>query len=163
SLRIVGGASGSSVAYSSTQRVGALGAPLEFTAPQDNDAVTVHLNDLLYPSQLAALQGVWTQDGTVVQAITAAGDYSANLGAGKAQLFLSASPDTTTGRGVYAATVTDGSGVLLDSVRTVVDASHVGFVFTPPQALTAGAYQLTVTDFQKPAPLAGLGGGIAVQ
>src|SRR5262249_28455414 len=88
---------------------------------------------------------------------------SATLGAGKAQLFLSASPDTTTGRGVYAATVTDGSGVLLDSVRTVVDASHVGFVFTPPQALTAGTYQLTVTDFQKPAPLAGLGGGIAVQ
>jgi len=158
SLQIIGGGAGNTVAYATTMPVGKLPAPLNFTVPQANDTVTLHLNDLLAPAQLASLKGVWIQGGAVLLSISAAGAYAVAAGAGPAQLYLTAQPGASAGEGAYAAFVTDASGTLLDSAQPVVDSAHSGFVLTPALPVTAGTYQLSLSDIKRPSPLANLTG-----
>jgi hypothetical protein len=152
SLKIVGGSKATSVAYAVTQGAGALAGALNVTVPAAG-TVAVQLNDLGKPAALASLRARVVQGADLLQAIDTPGSASVAVpAAGTAQIFVLASPNASVGEGSYAVAASQASSTLLDAAVPVVDAAHLGYVFST--VLTAaGAYVLNVNDFKLPTPL----------
>jgi hypothetical protein len=154
SINIVGGTSGTAVAYASTVAAGTFAAPVTVQAPAAG-AVSVALNDLSYPAPLASFQAVVVQGASVLQSINAPQTVNVNIpAAGVAQIYYVAAPGGS-GEGSFAAYLTMANAALLDTAVAVVDANHLGYTFSTILQ-NAGAYQFTVTDFKIPAPLTSL-------
>jgi hypothetical protein len=152
SLKIVGGSTATSVAYAVTQGAGAMAGALNVPVPAAG-TVAVQLNDLGKPAALDSLRARVMQGADLLQAIDTPGSASVTVpAAGTAQIFVLASPNASVGESSYAVFASQGTATLLDVAVPVVDAGHLGYVFST--VLTApGPYVLNVNDFQLPSPL----------
>jgi len=154
SLKVSGGSSGTSEPFATTLPVGSLAQPLALQVAQA-DTISLQLSDLDYPAPLTSVAAVVVQGAEVLRQFNSPGTSSIAVGAGSLRVYALATPDPARGEGAYALYAHDATSTLADVGVPAVDASHVGYAFTTSLA-AAGNYQLTVTDFQLPSPLAAL-------
>jgi hypothetical protein len=138
---------GSSSVYAATVPVGELPAanPINLSA---SGSVTVRLADLASPAALASIQAVVTQNGNVLQQLSAAGSASFSAAAGALQVYVVAQA-ATSGQGAYEVYLTSGSQVLADIAQPVLAAGYFGYAY-PVTLTNAGSYQASIYDFQVP-------------
>lgn len=124
-------------------------------------STTLTVNDLQFTQPLSAAnaivvdgngQSAATTSGVSSTTHTASQSFTAN--AGSYEVFAVAMPDPAYQVGSYAVTLTQGTTTAFD---TAVAASATGAVLQPysfaANVATAGAYNVTLTDFQFPSPL----------
>ena len=139
--------------YGSTQGVANLPAPSPINVAAAG-SVTFQLADLATPAALSSLKAIVAQNGSVLTKVASAGTTTFMAQAGTAQLYVAANP-ASGGQGAYDAYLTSNSQTLADIAQPVLSTSAFGYAFTTTLA-AAGAYQVSVNDFQKPVPLSTL-------
>jgi hypothetical protein len=117
-------------------------------------SVTFKLVDLATPAALSSLKAIVAENGAVLTQVASAGTTSFTATAGTAQLYVAANP-ASGGQGAFEAYLTSNSQTLADIAQPVLTTSAFGYAFTTTLA-SGGAYQVSVNDFQKPAPLSTL-------
>lgn len=139
--------------YGATEPVGTLqaGAAVAISAA---GSVTMKLVDLATPAALTSLQAVITKNGTVLDQVSAAGTTSFNATVGTAELYVAGTP-AGGGQGAYEVYLSSGGQAVADIAEPVLAQGSYGYTFTPTLA-SAGVYQVSVNDFQKPVPLTSL-------
>ncbi len=154
SARITGPAS--VVAYQSTNRVGKVLAPVDVSLPAAGQYLLT-IGDANFPGPLTALAALVIQDGAVLGQRPGAGNVTITGAQGAAQLFAFA---RTTTVGALTMRLSQGASVVFGDVRAV-DASPAAdtpaiYSYEPDQAVAAGSYRLTLSDFRFPSALPSL-------
>ena len=162
SIQITGGGT---TLYSATEAVGELPAASSITVAAGG-SVSLKLVDLgaaltsgstqastPIPA-LTSFKAIVAQGGTVLQQAASAGTSTFAAAAGTLQLYVAATPGSG-GQGAYEAYFTSGSQALADIAQPVLATNSYGYEFSTTLA-TAGSYQVSVNDFQKPVPLSSL-------
>jgi len=147
--------------FDRTLPVGALGASTVVTDPTAQ-ALTLTLNDLVYPAALGSLGVAVTSGGIPLGDLTAAGTL-ANITAPAGSLEVWQYATAGAGPGVYALSLSSSTGTLYSTTRVVNPgntASSGSYAFVV-QLPAAGTYNLSVSDFQFPGVLQGLSSTIA--
>jgi hypothetical protein len=136
--------------YSATEPVGTLPAasPIAIAA---GGPITMKLVDLATPAALSSLQAVVAENGSVLDQVASAGTTSFTATAGTAQLFVVAQ-SAGGGQGAYEAYLTSGGQTVADIAQPVLATGSYGYAFTTTLS-SAGVYQVSVNDFQKPVAL----------
>lgn len=142
-----------STAFGTVQAVGNLAAPVSIGIPATG-LVSLQLSDLSTPAPLSSLAAIVAQDGVVLAQVSGAASPSFTAGQGTAELFVAAQP-ASGGQGAYEAYLTQNSQLIGDIAQPVLAPGSFGYSFTTPLT-SAGAYRVSVNDFQKPTPLASL-------
>jgi hypothetical protein len=158
-LQVSGASAG--IIYAKTEPVGALTTPMALKTLGGSDSVSLKLADVAYPTPLASLQGIVTEGAGTLQPLAAAGTYQFMASAGTPQLYVWPQVGNG-GQGAYTAYASDSTGTLLDTAQPVLDSTHFGYAFTPPQPLVAGSYTLGLNAYAQLPAFSTLG-AVAVQ
>jgi hypothetical protein len=150
SLQIVGGSSGTAVAYANSVPVGQLPAPIPVTITAASDTVSLALSDLSYPAALGAASAVVTEGSNLLADIAAlgAGPQSLAAVAGTLQVFVLAQAGAG-GAGSAAIYAYDASGTLVDVAQPVLATGSYGYGYGVSFS-SAGSYSLGINDYQIP-------------
>lgn len=161
-LRIVGGSSGTSVAFDATEPVGSVTvSPITIKTA---GTVDLEVNDLAYPAALGSFQALAAEGSSVLANIPAStGSTPVPLSAliGTVQVYVLAQPGGG-GQGSYAVYATESGTTLTDVASPVLDSTHYGYAYATP-SLAAGSYQFDLHDYQVPQMFASLSGAVEQQ
>lgn len=152
SVSVIGGPA-NAVVYRSDNAVGQL-PPSTAVDIATAGTYSLTLADLEFPEALSSFSAAVTQNGVFLGSLSGPGPYNFTLDQGTAQLFLLASSSTT---GAMSVRLAQGSEVAYADVH-ITDASSdpttpIIYSFTPSQAVAAGNYTLTISDFGFPSAL----------
>jgi hypothetical protein len=132
--------------YNAAVPVGELPAPIALNF-NTAGAASLALTDLQVPLPLSGVNAVITQAGSLLLHAQAVGANPFSAAAGAAELYLISAPSGS--QGALEAVVTSGSQTVADVAVPVLQSGAFGFVY-PVTVASAGNYQLSVHDFQKP-------------
>ena len=116
---------------------------------------TLTVDDLRFPSALPSINTAIVQGATIVHETDAAGSDPVTLQAGAMRVLVAATPPassgTTPGNGVFTLSLTSQSG----NTAVLESTQGVGGLFTARvlEVPAAGRYDVTLKDFEFPAPL----------
>lgn len=158
----ISGATGP-VIYSSENTVGRMPPAKTIQVPA-TDRYTLTLADLAFPEALTSMSAAVLQGGGFKGTVSNTGSAALDLTQGTADLYVfNVSPAV----GTMSTKLMRGTAVAYAEVH-LVDASPDPttpsiYSFTPSQAVAAGNYTLTISDFRFPSPLASVDTAIVQQ
>jgi hypothetical protein len=144
---------GGGTLYGATQPVGNLPAATPITIGAAG-SLTLDLVDLATPAALTSINAIVAENGVVLDQESSAGTSSFTATQGTALLYVAAQPGSG-GQGAYEAYFTAGGQTVADIAAPVLATGSFGYAYSTTLA-SAGAYQVSVHDFQEPVALTAL-------
>jgi hypothetical protein len=154
-VRVLDTNSGSDLLPSGAEALGQVTAA--GSATLSAGAGSLSFADLAFPAALTSGVAVAVQAGSVVANTSGGSPAAFTAVAGNAQLFALAVPDATAANGAYVVTIAPTPSGPFSSVQTTSTASNNAAAYAyPVMVASAGASNLTLTDFQFPQAFASL-------